>query len=1345
MQEGFEEWPPAGWTLEALGAGNGFIQDWQQLSYAGDHSAYAAINNADCDHWMVSPAVEVVNANYEVRFWELNQAVEYYDTRSVWISTGNAAPGNPDFMLLESFTDVPEVWTERVLDLSAFAGQTIHLAFRYQGTWHAWFIDEVSIAPSNFTDASLESWTSPGLFSPTTSPQTFSLTAKNWGTEPIEAASVNWTINGEPQPAWSGTDLMWGPGDNFSISLGDWTPPTSGFHNLEATLVVDGDFDPSNNVASTTFDVSTPKQLAVLRARPEGLQPTLDNQAVFLDVRNDGATPIDTIEVTWSVNDGAQTVWLTENAGINSGETARLQVGDVDLSQGIYTFDFEVHALGDPNWPADAVTTTVQVDIFHEGFEAGWVDGLPTGWTTTFGLVEGANFDDPHEGDFYYTAMPDANVFGQITDTLWTPPLTVSNGDTFSFYVKKSDFLATTNQVFARHYETGATTLVGNLIGLPPNVYQQIVLDISSYQGVFEFGVTSAVEDFPGLCRFDLFESTAKPFWHEVDLAMQANEPHYTITNGAPWHFDCEVQNRGLASLDSADWFVHLLQFDNEDQTWDTLTSTAGPACDGWESVFVPIAYTWNDTAAFDLRFAVTSDADETPNNNSSIVTTVQTVPADAILTGNGVGTAVIQGLNMPFNAMGNAMSLGEDDISQTLFRAPDLTTGGAIHGMALHYDNPVMDVRYERPLPLQISVLPTSDVALSPDGYDPTAFTLVYDDTLMIEDGWDRWVYIPFETPIHYSGNESVVFQFYQFDPAWPPPLLRFHQHISTEPDVLRTQFALDVYQLDPLEQLDYGFVTPDFPDVRFVMIPESNVAAIGGTVTDAATGAALPTATISVEGSSLFADTDSDGEFLLLQMPVGPYTLTASAPGYAPEVWSGELPFAGLSLAFALEPLPLVPMTGVIVADDAPTVGLADVNVSLGDGLPFDDVITNAAGQFAFDAIWGETAYVLNAGLAGYEDGEWGPVEVGGLAYDLDTLILERARWSPYDPLVSESGLLRWKAPHTGQRTRRSVDSDLLMSSYTNEPEEQVWLGNRFDLGEDTTTLMAMEVRFDIYDLDPGQLTVEVLDADGMRLTGSLPFTSAADTTLTIPLAQLPVSDIVYAMVRWNGNPFSTHAVGLDFSDDVDLNSAAICFPGEAPQLLSEYFGSSGDVTQAFLVRLITWDDAGGTADEALGYEVVRGPAADFPDVASWTMFTPEAAGDTSLVDPEWGALDPGLPLRYAVRTVYASGESRWTFTMPVNPVPSSVDNMGTSSDPAQIQPSLAKIGTPLELLGWSVDEILVLDERGRRIDQVRWASGQFAQGQLLTAGWPAGVVHIMGIKDGQAVAKARVVLMN
>lgn len=1345
LQEGFENWPPPGWTLEALGAGNGFIQDWQGLSYAGDHSAYAAINNSACDHWLVSPAVEVLSANYQATFWELNQSVEFYDNRSVWVSAGNSSPGNADFELLATFEDIPEDWTERVLDLSAFAGQTIHLAFRYQGTWHAWFVDEVTIAPSSFTDASLEAWTAPGLFSSTLSPQTFTLNAKNWGTETIETATVQWSIHGEAQPDWTGESLDWAPGETLNISLGEWTPATSGYHDLEASITVTGDFDDSNNSVSSTFDVSSPKQLDFIRARPEGLQPIVDNQHVYIDVRNAGTNTIDTIEVSWSINGGEPEVWMTESAGLSSGETDRLYVGEVSLSQGLYTFDFEVHALGDPNWPADVISTSVQVDMFHEGFEAGWLDGLPAGWTTTFGLVEGTNFDDPHEGDFYYTAMPDVNVFGQITDTLWTPPLTVSSGDTFSFFVKKNDFLATTNQVYARHTATGATTLVGNLIGLPANVYQEVILDISAYQGVFEFGVTSEVVDFPGLCRFDLFTSTAKPFWPEVDLAMGWNEPHYTITNGEQWTHDCVLHNRGLANLDSADYFVHLLALDDATAAWDTLASVAGPSCASWEEIVVPISYTWSDTAAFDLRFAVTCATDEDVDNNDSRITTVQTVPADAILSGGNDGTVIQPGMNMPFNAMSNAMSLGQDDISQTLFRAPDLTTGGTLYGIALHYDDPLMDVLYEQPLPLQISVLPTADVALSPDGYDPTAFTPVYDGTVMIEGGWDQWVYLPFQAPISYSGNESLVVQFYQYDPTWPPPILRFYHHFSNEPDVIRTQFALDVYDLDPLETLDYGFLSPDFPDVRFVMIPESNVAAIGGTITDATTGEGVPTATVSVSGSSLSAAADADGSYLLLDMPVGTYALTIAAPGYATEVWSGELPFAGLNLDFALEPLPLVGLTGVVVADDAPEIGLSDVLVSLGEGLPFGDVVTDADGHFAFESVWGETAYLISAARYGHLSGEWGPVEVGGLAYDLDTLILERARWSPYDPVVSTDGILRWKAPHTGEETRRALDTDTLMTSYTNEPDEEVWLGNRFELGADTTTVMAIEVRFDIYDLDAGQLTVEVLDEEGGLLTTSEVFVSAADTAMTIPVAQLPLSGTVFAMLHWQGNAFSTHALALDFSDNVAVDCAAIAYPDEAPQLLSDFFGSGDDVTQAFHVRLITWDDAGTDADDALGFEVVRGPAEDFPDLGDWSVIANAEAGDTSIVDADWEELDPTQSLRYAVRTVYASGVSRWTFTTPSNPTPSGIEGHPSLSTDPQVLPNIARVGTPISLVHWDVDEVFVLDAKGRLIHTESWTEGQHEQGILPTFGWSPGTFYLLGLRNEEVITHDRLTLLR
>jgi len=70
LYEGFEDWPPLNWELHELGAGNGFIQDWQGISYAGSHSAYAAINNGTCDHWMVTPPITVSSAGFELSFFE---------------------------------------------------------------------------------------------------------------------------------------------------------------------------------------------------------------------------------------------------------------------------------------------------------------------------------------------------------------------------------------------------------------------------------------------------------------------------------------------------------------------------------------------------------------------------------------------------------------------------------------------------------------------------------------------------------------------------------------------------------------------------------------------------------------------------------------------------------------------------------------------------------------------------------------------------------------------------------------------------------------------------------------------------------------------------------------------------------------------------------------------------------------------------------------------------------------------------------------------------------------------------------------------------------------------------
>lgn len=1322
LQEGFESWPPEEWTLETLGAGLGFIQDWQGESHSGNHSAYAAINNSNCDHWLISPAVELSGSNYEVSFWELNQDTQYYSSRSLWISTGSAEAGSSDFNLLWEAAELPETWTEQVVDLSDYSDQTITLAWRYQGTWHTWFVDDVSVAPSSFVDGSLVAWESPALFGSTLDPVEVSVVAKNWGSSPIEEASVVWQVNGVQQPEWIGTALNWESGEEITLNLGTWTPSESGFHDLVAELILPNDFDGSNNVISTTYDVSSEKDLNIVRAEPEGLQPIVDGQTVWIDVVNSGNVVVDTLEVEWSINGVAEPVWSATDANIAPGEQVRLNIGTISLAQGLYEFQFLPHALGDPLWTTKAVTTQVSVDLFHESFEAGTLGGLPRGWSSRYGIVEGTNFDLPHDGDWYYTAMPDANMFGTIYDTLWTPLLTLQPGDDFSFFIKKSDFLATTNQILVRDL-AGNVSLLGNIVA-PANNYTEISIDFPGLSGVYQVGMTSQVTDFPGLCRFDLFESTAKPFWPEMDLEMFPNIPHYAIPVGTPWTFDCEIKNTGLNFIPGSGYVVHLLR-NNGGPAWDTLASFPGVDIAPWEQASIPLEYTWEDVAPQKLQMVI--EGDNLSANNSSQITQVHVVPVESILTGGPPAESeILQTLNFPFNSIANSMTLGEDDLSQTLFRPEDLQFGGVLYGIAFHFSN-VLDVLHNGELPLTLSVQPTSAEDLWELNPDPLAFEILAMDTLRVPFQSDGWMYVPFATPLNYSGLESLVFQFHQYNPGWPPSILRFFEVFSDEPDVIRTKTAQDVYQLDPLEPFDFGLYFNNYPDVRFILAPEEMVANLQGVVTDAVTGDPLVGAAVNVSGSSIQVETDADGMFALVDLPLGTYNLSIEKVGYASETWTGELETDGLSLQLQLEPLPIVSISGVVVADDEPTVGLAGVTLEwIGEGS--FTTSTGADGTFSWSDAFGQSAYNLEGTKFGYTTGLWSNLITGSGPLNLDTLVLQRALLSPYDPVVNNAEL-RWKHPWTGRSTKRSKDTGVVSFSYTNEPNENVWLGNQFDLGSDTTTVLAIEITLDYYENAIDQVTVEILDSEGNVLTTSEPFLTLLDTTLVVPVAQIPLTGEVFAMLHWQNNPLSTNALCLDYSPEIAENAAAICYPGDAPMLLTDYFGQE-DSNMAFHVRLLTWDDEAFNDQPPLAYQIKRGPSSSFPDVSDWDDVNPLNPSDTLFMDESASALDPESLYRYAVRAEYATGTSPWTFTVPWSPEPSDIAETESTQAPT-IFPAAARVGTELSVANWPENQPLqIFDASGRCVLSYPSSHQRTSETQRIsTSSMTPGVYRVLG----------------
>ena len=133
--ESFESgvFPPYCWT-QADEDGDG--QSWFAYGadpYAGDSSAATASWNGTPltpDNWLITPQLEL-GTGEELRFYVAAQDPDWsLENYSVYISTtGNAVADFDTELWTETLASTD--WAERTLDLSAYDGQTVYLAFRH--------------------------------------------------------------------------------------------------------------------------------------------------------------------------------------------------------------------------------------------------------------------------------------------------------------------------------------------------------------------------------------------------------------------------------------------------------------------------------------------------------------------------------------------------------------------------------------------------------------------------------------------------------------------------------------------------------------------------------------------------------------------------------------------------------------------------------------------------------------------------------------------------------------------------------------------------------------------------------------------------------------------------------------------------------------------------------------------------------------------------------------------------------------------------------------------------------------------------------------------------------------
>jgi len=159
LDEGFEDGilPPTGWQAFAYSSAANPDYGWYTTSVITyvrtyTYSAYHGDipGGVDAESWLVTPLLTPTTSS-ELVFWQYEEYPDFYYRHSIWVSWGSPDPKENEYVFLaEVGPGLEKAWQEVRLDLSAYAGRPIYIAFRYEsGPYGAgadkWAVDDVLV------------------------------------------------------------------------------------------------------------------------------------------------------------------------------------------------------------------------------------------------------------------------------------------------------------------------------------------------------------------------------------------------------------------------------------------------------------------------------------------------------------------------------------------------------------------------------------------------------------------------------------------------------------------------------------------------------------------------------------------------------------------------------------------------------------------------------------------------------------------------------------------------------------------------------------------------------------------------------------------------------------------------------------------------------------------------------------------------------------------------------------------------------------------------------------------------------------------------------------------------
>jgi len=1244
LHEGFESWPLTGWQILSRGVSvDGWIKDWAGIQHSGTGSANSGTDNTKSDSWLISPVVQVINGNYQLKYWEFNKDVGYYYKATVLVSTGSNDPASGDFVQVYEANVLNDVnWEQRTIDLSAYNGKNIYIAFRHegtaQGTYHNWFIDDVTVSPSNYTDGALTQVLSPKGVSESPVTNSVIVKIKNFGTTIINDFDISWDVNAVAQPTFNQVGLNLQPGQSLNLNIGTYNFATEGTYAINAKLNVLDDFDSSNNQIKGYYDISSFKDGTIINLTPQGMVPNAATMDVKATVSNIGANKIDVAEILWSVNDVDQTTLKTTNLNLLPGENKTVTLGQYAFTTGEKKIKATLHALGDTNETNNHYEVTAAINNFRESFEGNVFP--PEGWSINFGTKDGVDFDYPADGNYYYVSNSDKNYFGVVTDTIFTPLLDIKSGDHFKFYIKSSPPNPQNHSLVWKNGLTGKVTFIqsiANSTGMSTWALRDI--NISAAAGANYIGIVSTSSGY-GEAKFDLFTSDAKLHLFNNDLKILNGDMYFLAKQNVSQKFECTIRNGGALPVLGSNYTVKLMEAPNIE-----LASVNGVDLKSWEDTKVVLNYTFTAIQSKRLFFKIDYSADENLKNNIFREANVNVVPNTVEI--SAIGSPDLRNLNMPFTPDGNTNTLASDDMSEMLFYKNEFKSSGYVQGIAYKYDN-FLEANKVGHYPLKVWIAQTPKTNLDGGWTPKEQLTLVFDGVIEILPGMNRDLYIPFNQPILINGIENVVIKSYQYSAEWPPAIFRILSTNFGGVGPSRSISAMDYYKLDPNDPSTIFSHFSDYSYTRFVIDPTSTKTVLSGVVYNNTTKTPLVNGTVAIEGSEVSMQTDTNGYYILPELPQGKYKIKLSATGFQNKTVDVDLNTNLQTQDFYLDPLIEIKVTGRVFGNNNQSIPLESVNVSLvQNDKTFASVTTSTNGDFIFPLVYGGFDYKVKIFMYGYLEKTIN-ITTALSDINLNDIILDTDFISPFDVTVDSNSLptVMWKSPKMSKKVQLKKDFNVKSYSLTNEPNEDVWLGNFFALSQ-ITTLTSVEIQTDLYPNATDYVTIDIFDlATEKILATSEPFLIYPDSTQTIDIPNIVVNKSIVAMIHWQNNPASTNSLAIDYSNPNISNSALVKFPDKSFQLLSNYL--TGSPRMSFLLRVNTLDDGiPVTNKEALSYNVYRGLATDFPNVSNWELINSTPVSDVSLIDTKTNNIIIGEFYRYAVETIYSNGLSEVTYS--------------------------------------------------------------------------------------------------